>query len=135
MIKKIDHIAFASLVGDEMVKLFTDLLQIPLENKELVESQQVNTFFMPIGETHLEVLESTKEGSNVDKFLQNRGEGIHHIAFETDNILQEMERISALGFTFTLAEPGIGAGNKLVNFIHPKHTHGILVELCEYINK
>lgn len=100
--------------------------------REKVESEGVSTSFFKIGETKIELLEATKADSAIQKFIEKRGEGIHHIAFEVQDIYEEVERLSSEGF-LVLNAPRPGADNKLVAFLHPKSTNGILVEICQEI--
>jgi methylmalonyl-CoA/ethylmalonyl-CoA epimerase len=98
---------------------------------EPVASEQVNTAFFKKGETKVELLESTTDDGVINRFIQKKGEGIHHIAFEVDNIYEEMSRLKAEGFVLLSEEPKSGADNKLVCFLHPKNTNGVLIELCQ----
>ena len=101
---------------------------------ESVESEGVNTSFFQTGESKIELLEATKPESAIAKFIEKKGEGIHHIAFAVKDIKAEMTRLSNEGFTILNEEPKMGADNKLVCFIHPKNTKGVLVELCQEID-
>ncbi|NUN99198.1 MAG: methylmalonyl-CoA epimerase [Saprospiraceae bacterium] len=112
---------FAKLLGEEHYKM------------EEVASEGVNTSFFRIGESKVELLEATNPDSPIAKFIEKRGEGIHHIAFEVADIYAEMARLQAEGFTLLNAEPKRGADNKLVCFLHPKSANGVLVELCQSI--
>ncbi|MBC7557101.1 MAG: methylmalonyl-CoA epimerase, partial [Chryseobacterium sp.] len=100
-----------------------------------VESEGVSTSFFMLGETKIELLQATNEDSAIAKFIDKKGEGIHHIAYAVDNILTEMERLKAEGFEILNKEPKHGADNKLICFLHPKSTNGILVELCQERDK
>jgi methylmalonyl-CoA/ethylmalonyl-CoA epimerase len=132
--KKIEHIGIA--VKDLKVsnQLFQKLLGKNLYKEELVEGEGVKTSFFMIGETKIELLEATRENSPIAKYLNKRGEGIHHIAFDVEDIYQEMERLKNEGFEILNDIPKSGADNKLVVFLHPKTTSGVLVELCQDIN-
>jgi methylmalonyl-CoA/ethylmalonyl-CoA epimerase len=99
-----------------------------------VESEGVNTAFFRTGESKVELLEACREDSPIAKFIEKKGEGIHHVAFEVENIRAEMKRLAALGFTLLSEEPKKGADNKLICFLHPKNTNGVLVELCQEIS-
>ena len=100
---------------------------------EVVESEGVSTSFFKIGESKIELLEATKEDSPIAKFIEKRGEGVHHIAFDVEDIEKEMKRLSEEGFTILNEKPKKGADNKLVCFLHPKSTNGVLIELCQEI--
>ena len=128
---KVEHIGIAvkSLAGS--VPLFETLLNSPCYKQEEVASEQVTTAFFKTGDTKIELLESTDPDGVVARFLEKKGEGIHHIAFEVENIEAEMKRLSALGFQLLNEAPKRGADNKLVCFLHPKTTNGVLIELCQ----
>ncbi len=134
MIMKIEHIGIAVKDIDGANKLFAALLGTPHYKTERVESEKVSTSFYKVGESKIELLESSDPNSAIAKFIEKRGEGIHHIAFEVEDILAEMKRLKEQGFVFTRDEPFPGADNKLVCFLHPKSTNGVLVELCQEIN-
>ena len=133
--KKIEHIGiavkslgqanelFASLFGDEHYKI------------EAVESEGVSTSFFRLGDTKIELLEATSQDSAIAKFIEKRGEGIHHIAFEVEDIEAEMQRLQQKGFVLLNEKPKLGADNKLICFLHPKSTQGVLVELCQEIKE
>ncbi|WP_209389147.1 methylmalonyl-CoA epimerase [Chryseobacterium sp. RR2-3-20] len=128
---KLEHIGIAvkSLgVSDE---LFAKLLGKEHYKKESVEREGVITSFYEVGESKIELLEASKEESAISKFIDKKGEGIHHLAFGVVNILEEVERLKKEGFIFISEEPKEGADNKLVVFLHPKSTNGVLVELCQ----
>lgn len=128
---KLEHIGIAvkSLgVSDE---LFTNLLGKESYKKEAVEREGVVTSFYTAGESKIELLEASKEESPISKFIDKKGEGIHHLAFGVENILEEIDRLKKEGFYFISEEPKEGADNKLVVFLHPKCTNGVLVELCQ----
>ncbi|MDQ0595569.1 methylmalonyl-CoA/ethylmalonyl-CoA epimerase [Chryseobacterium ginsenosidimutans] len=128
---KLEHIGIAvkSLgVSDE---LFAKLLGKESYKKESVEREGVVTSFYETGESKIELLEASKEDSPISKFIDKKGEGIHHLAFGVENILEEIERLKKEGFQFISEEPKEGADNKLVAFLHPKSTNGVLVELCQ----
>lgn len=130
MIKKIEHIGIA-VKSLEAQKIFEKILNYPAYKQESVEREKVNVSFFMVGESKLELLESSDAEGTIAKYIEKRGEGIHHIALATDNILLEMERLKKEGFEFIYPEPKNGADNQLINFIHPKFTHGVLIELCE----
>ena len=132
---KIEHIGIAVKDIDAANKLFAALLGSPHYKTEGVESEKVSTSFYKIGESKIELLEASDPNSAIAKFIEKRGEGIHHIAFEVEDIMAEMKRLKDLGFLFTRDEPFPGADNKVVCFLHPKSTNGVLVELCQEIRK
>lgn len=128
---KLEHIGIAvkSLgVSDE---LFTKLLGKESYKKETVEREGVVTSFYETGESKIELLEASKEESPISKFIDKKGEGIHHLAFGVENIVEEVKRLKKEGFQFISEEPKEGADNKLVVFLHPKSTNGVLIELCQ----
>ncbi|EFK37037.1 4-hydroxyphenylpyruvate dioxygenase and related hemolysins [Chryseobacterium gleum] len=128
---KLEHIGIAvkSLgVSDE---LFAKLLGKESYKKETVEREGVVTSFYETGESKIELLEASNPESPISKFIDKKGEGIHHLAFGVENILEEVERLKKEGFQFISEEPKEGADNKLVVFLHPKSTNGVLVELCQ----
>lgn len=114
-------------------KLFADLLQTAPYKEEEVESEAVKTSFFLLGDTKVELLEATAAHSAIAKFIAKRGEGIHHIAFEVEDIYKEMARLREAGYRVLNKQPKRGADNKLVCFVHPKDAHGVLVELCQTI--
>lgn len=130
---RIEHIGIAVKQLDEAIPLYEQLLNTPCYKTEAVQSENVNTAFFKTGESKIELLEGTAPESTISKFIDKKGEGIHHIAFEVENIHAEMKRLAALGFEILNAEPKKGADNKLVCFLHPKTTKGVLVELCQEI--
>ena len=130
---RIEHIGIAVKQLDEAIPLYEQLLNTPCYKTEAVQSENVNTAFFKTGESKIELLEGTAPESAISKFIDKKGEGIHHIAFEVENIHAEMKRLAALGFEILNAEPKKGADNKLVCFLHPKTTKGVLVELCQEI--
>jgi methylmalonyl-CoA/ethylmalonyl-CoA epimerase len=128
---KIEHIGIAVKNLAQSNELFAKLLGTPHYKTEVVESEGVSTSFFLTGENKIELLEATNPESPIAKFIEKRGEGIHHIAFDVDDIVAEMKRLEAEGFTLLNKEPKPGADNKLVCFLHPKGTNGVLVELCQ----
>ena len=132
--QKIEHIGIAVKSISESVTLFEKLLNSQCYKKELVESEKVNTAFFLKGESKIELLESTSQDGVITKFIEKKGEGIHHIAFQVNNIEQEMERLKKQGFSFLNEKPKMGADNKLVCFLNPKTSNGILIELCQDIS-
>jgi methylmalonyl-CoA/ethylmalonyl-CoA epimerase len=128
--KKVDHIGIVVKNLGNSVPLFEKLLNSKCYKTEEVESEKVNTAFFNNGETKIELLESTDPEGIVARFLEKKGEGLHHIAFEVDDIEAEMERLKNEGFVLLNDKPRPGADNKLVCFLHPKSTNGVLIELC-----
>ena len=130
-VKNIEHIGIAVKQLKESNLLFEKLLGVPPYKEESVASENVITSFFKTGETKIELLESSHADSAISKFIEKRGEGIHHIAFEVDDIITEMNRMEKEGFILLNKEPKKGADNKLVCFLHPKSTNAVLVELCQ----
>ena len=130
---RVEHIGIAVNNLEISVPLFEKLLNTICYKKEAVESEGVNTAFFQKGETKIELLEATKEESPIAKFLDKKGEGMHHIAFDVEDIEAEMKRLKDEGFVLLNDKPKHGADNKLVCFLHPKGTNGVLIELCQEI--
>ncbi len=128
---KIEHIAIAVKSLDESIPLYEKLLGTPCYKKEEVESEEVNTAFFKTGESKIELLESRSKDGIINRFIEKKGEGMHHIAFAVDDIIKEILRLKAAGFEFINEEPKRGADNKLICFLHPKTTNGVLIELCQ----
>ena len=128
--KKVEHIGLAVRSLDLSVPLFEKLLNTPCYKRETVESEQVDTAFFLQGDTKIELLQSQNPEGVIARFIEKKGEGMHHIAFEVDDILVEMKRLREAGFELLNPEPKKGADNKLICFLHPKSTGGVLVELC-----
>jgi methylmalonyl-CoA/ethylmalonyl-CoA epimerase len=128
---RVEHIGIAIKELQNSIPLFEQLLNTPCYKTESVASENVNTAFFQTGESKIELLEGTTETSPISKFIAKKGEGIHHIAFEVENIEAEMKRLAALGFELLNETPKNGADNKLVCFLHPKTTNGVLIELCQ----
>lgn len=128
---KVEHIGIAVKSLTEAVPLFEKLLNSACYKTEAVASENVATAFFQKGETKIELLESTAEDGVISKFIQRKGEGIHHIAFEVPDIFLEMQRLKEEGFTILNETPKNGADNKLVCFLHPKDTTSVLIELCQ----
>lgn len=131
MIKKIEHIGIAVKNIEQSNELFKKLFGKEHYKVEKVESEGVSTSFFLLGETKIELLQASNENSAIAKFIEKKGEGIHHIAYEVDNIDNEMERLKKEGFELINIQPKDGADNKRICFLHPKTTNGVLVELCE----
>jgi methylmalonyl-CoA/ethylmalonyl-CoA epimerase len=130
---KIEHIGIAVKDFTKAIPLFEKLLDTPCYKTETVESEQVNTAFFQKGESKIELLESTDPDGVIARFIGKKGEGMHHIAFEVADIVSEMARLKAEGFVLLNEEPKKGADNKLVCFLHPRDTNGVLVELCQEV--
>lgn len=128
---KIEHLGIAVKELKNAIPLFEQLLNTPCYKTEVVETEGVSTAFFQTGDSKIELLEATNAGSPIAKFVEKKGEGIHHIAFEVENIEAEMKRLAALGFELLNETPKNGADNKLVCFLHPKSTNGVLIELCQ----
>lgn len=131
--KKIEHLGIAVKDLESANQLYAKLLGHEPYKLEKVASEHVSTSFFAIGESKIELLESTDPSSAISKFIEKRGEGIHHVAFEVDDIRSEMIRLKEAGFVLLNEEPKLGADNKLVCFIHPKSSNGVLLELCQEI--
>ena len=127
--KKIDHIGIAVKKLSVSIPLFEKLLNTHCYKTEAVDSEQTNTAFFKSGNSKIELLEAFSPVSVINKFIEKKGEGMHHIAFEVDDIEKEMKRMESEGFRLINKEPKPGADNKLVCFLHPKDTNGVLVEL------
>ncbi|VAW10941.1 Lactoylglutathione lyase and related lyases [hydrothermal vent metagenome] len=133
-IKKIEHIGIAVKNLEVSNALFEKLLGVPSYKIETVLSEGVRTSFFKAGPNKLELLEATDENGPIAKYLEKRGEGIHHIAFEVEDIVAEVKRLKKEGFKILNETPKKGADNKLVVFVHPKSANGVLVELCQEIS-
>ncbi|SFW82663.1 methylmalonyl-CoA epimerase [Chitinophaga sancti] len=130
---KVEHIGIAVQSLQKSIPLFEALLNTSCYKQEQVDSEAVRTAFFRKGETKVELLEPTNPESVIARFLEKKGEGMHHIAFDVADIHTEMARLAAAGFTLLNPEPKKGADNKLVCFLHPKDTSGVLIELCQEI--
>ena len=129
--QKIEHIGIAVKELSTSIPLFEKLLNSQCYKTENVTSENVNTAFFKKGETKIELLESTSADGLIAKYIDKKGEGLHHIAFDVTDIFAEMERLKKEGFVLLNEQPKTGADNKLVCFLHPKGTNGVLVELCQ----
>jgi len=132
---KIEHIGIAVKDLEQSNNLFTKLFGKTPYKLEKVESENVSTSFFMMGENKIELLEATDSGSPIAKFIEKKGEGIHHIAFEVKDIFAEMKRLQNEGFILLSEQPKKGADNKLICFLHPKDTNGVLIELCQEVHK
>jgi methylmalonyl-CoA/ethylmalonyl-CoA epimerase len=130
---KVEHIGIAVKSLEQSIPLFEKLLNTSCYKKEEVASENVNTAFFQKGETKVELLESTRAEGVIQKYIEKKGEGMHHIAFDVQDIYAEMQRLKAEGFILLNEQPKKGADNKLVCFLHPKSTNGVLLELCQEI--
>ena len=133
MLENIEHIGIAVKNAEESMKLFNALLNTKPYKEEAVISENVRTIFYKTGETKIELLESSNDESAIAKFIEKKCEGIHHIAFAVKDIYTEIERLKAEGFVFVNETPKKGADNKLIVFLHPKSSNGVLIELCQEI--
>jgi methylmalonyl-CoA/ethylmalonyl-CoA epimerase len=131
MITKIDHLGIAVRSIDEALPYYESILGLKCEGREEVESQQVKTAFFAAGDVHIELLEPTSDESPIAKFLDKNGPGIHHIAFATDDIHGQLSQAKGHGARLIHEVPFAGAGEKLVAFLHPKSTFGVLTEFCQ----
>lgn len=128
---KIEHLGIAVEDLKSSIPLFEQLLSTPCYKTETVENEGVTTAFFQTGESKIELLEGTRADSPIRKFIEKKGQGIHHIAFAVENIEAEMKRLAALGFELLSEQPKNGADNKVICFLHPKTTNGVLIELCQ----
>ncbi len=133
--KKIEHIGIAVKDLETSNALFAKLFGKPHYKIETVASEGVNTSFFKVGPNKIELLEATKEDSPIAKFIEKKGEGVHHIAFDVKDIYTEIKRLKKEGFMVLNETPKKGADNKLVAFLHPKSSNGVLIELCQEINE
>ena len=131
MIEKIDHIGVAVKSIDESMKVYTEILGLKVTGIETVEEQKVKTACIPIGESEIELLESTSPDGPIAKFIEKRGEGIQHIALRVDNLEAKLKELKEKGVRLIDENPRLGAGGAKIAFIHPKDTKGVLIELCE----
>jgi methylmalonyl-CoA/ethylmalonyl-CoA epimerase len=131
--QKVEHIGIAVKGLSASIPLFEILLNTDCYKTEIVESENVKTAFFKKGETKIELIESLSANGVIAKYIEKRGEGLHHIAFEVIDIKAEMQRLSEAGFQLLNTVPKIGADNKLICFLHPKNTNGVLIELCQNI--
>lgn len=128
---KIEHLGIAVKDIEASNKIFEDMLGTAPYKQEAVESEGVITSFFKMGESKIELLQATNDESPIRKFVEKRGEGMHHIAFAVDDIQAEIDRLTALGYRMIHEKPKAGADNKLIAFLHPKSSNGVLVELCQ----
>jgi len=128
---KIDHLGIAVNSIDEGKNFFSDILGLEFEGTETVAEQKVTTAFFPVGDSEVELLESTAPDGPVAKYIEKKGEGIQHIAFRVENIEDALSELKEKGIRLIDETPRKGAGGAKIAFLHPKSTHGVLVELCE----
>ena len=128
---KIDHLGIAVNSIEEAKKLFHDILGLTFEGTETVQEQKVTTAFFPVGDSEVELLESTAPDGPIAKYLEKRGEGIQHIAFRVDNLEEALAELKEKGIRLIDEKPRQGAGGAKIAFLHPKSTHGVLIELSE----
>ena len=131
MITKIDHLGIAVKSLDDAINYYQNVLGLVCEGREEVESQKVRTAFFAAGDVHIELLEPTADDSPIAKFLEKNGPGIHHVAFATDDIAGQLAQAKDQGARLIHEVPFPGAGDKLVAFLHPKSTFGVLTEFCQ----
>jgi len=131
MLNKIEHLGIAVKSIAASAKMYEALLGKPSYKTEIVDSEGVSTMFFQIGDSKIELLEATNPESPIAKFIEKKGEGLHHIAYDVDDIEAELERLEAEGFELIHKSPKDGADSKRIAFLHPKSTGGVLVELCE----
>lgn len=131
MIKKIDHLGIAVLDAARALATFSDALGLRLEQVEDIPSQQLRSYHLRVGDSHLELLVPTDPSSTIAKFLDKKGPGFHHVAFEVDDIEAERDRLVGAGLEPLSEEPFLGAGGKRVLFFHPRTTGGVLLEICQ----
>lgn len=131
MVSKVDHIGIAVSNLDEAIKLYKDVMELELHGTEVVEEQKVKVAFLPVGDTEIELLESTSKEGPIAKFIEAKGQGIQHIAFRVDDIEAALEEMKAKGMRLIDEKPRYGAGGARIAFLHPKSTNGVLIELCE----
>jgi len=134
MPKNVNHIGIAVRNIEETAKFYSKL-GLEIESIEIVESQKVRVAFIPVGNVRIELLEPTSDQSTITKFIEKKGEGIHHIALSTDNLAERLKEIEKKGIRLIDTTPRKGAHNANIAFLHPKSTHGILLELCEEKSK
>jgi methylmalonyl-CoA/ethylmalonyl-CoA epimerase len=132
---KIEHIGIAVANLEASEALFTKLLGVPPYKREVVESEHVITSFFKVGEVKIELLAAQNQQSTIAKFIEKKGEGLHHLAFEVDNLSQALEQKSSDGFELIHSQPKPGADGKIIAFLHPKSTNSVLTELCQTVNK
>lgn len=131
MVGKVDHIGIAVKDLDETLKFYTEVLGMDLQGIETVEEQKVKVAFLPIGDTEMELLESTDKEGPIARYIDKKGEGVQHIAYKVDDIEKAIEEMKEKGIRMIDEKPRYGAGGAKIAFLHPKSTHGVLIELCQ----
>jgi methylmalonyl-CoA/ethylmalonyl-CoA epimerase len=131
--KKLDHVGIAVKSLKDAIPVFEAIMNTKVYKEEDVVEQQVKTVFLQAGESKVELLAALNDESAIAKFLNKRGEGVHHLAFEVDDIFEEIKRLQALGYELINPEPRKGADDKWIAFLHPKNTNGVLIEICQEI--
>lgn len=131
MVRKVDHVGIAVSNLDEAIKLYKDVLGLELHGVEVVEEQKVKVAFLPVGGTEVELLESTSPEGPIARYIEAKGQGIQHIAFQVDDIEAALEEMKSKGMRLIDEKPRYGAGGAKIAFLHPKSTNGVLIELCE----
>ncbi|MTI46504.1 methylmalonyl-CoA epimerase [Sporosalibacterium faouarense] len=131
MVKKVDHIGIAVKDLEETLKFYQEILGMDLQGTEIVEEQKVKVAFLPIGDTEVELLESTDKEGPIAKYVEKKGQGVQHIAYRVENIEKAIEEMKEKGIRMIDEKPRYGAGGAKIAFAHPKSTHGVLIELCE----
>jgi methylmalonyl-CoA/ethylmalonyl-CoA epimerase len=131
MVTKIDHIGIAVKNLEESLKFYEDVLGIKCVSQEVVEEQKVKVAFLPVGDTEVELLESTSEDGPIARFIEKKGEGIQHLAFKVDNIEEAIAELQEKGIKMIDEKPRYGAGGARIAFLHPKSTSGVLIEISE----
>lgn len=131
MFEKVDHIGIAVANLEEALKLYRDQLGLECKGTEVVEEQKVKVAFLPVGESKIELLESTDPEGPVGKFIEKKGAGVHHLSFRVSNIEEKLEQLKQQGVELIDQKPRYGAGGAKIAFLHPKSTGGVLIEICE----
>ncbi|KPU26609.1 methylmalonyl-CoA epimerase [Caloranaerobacter sp. TR13] len=131
MVKKVDHIGIAVKNLEETLKFYQEVLGLELDGIEVVEEQKVKVAFLPIGDTEIELLESTDKEGPIARYIEKKGEGIQHIAYRVDDIEKAIEEMKSKGIRMIDEKPRYGAGGAKIAFLHPKSTYGVLIELCQ----
>ncbi|WP_026903656.1 methylmalonyl-CoA epimerase [Pedobacter glucosidilyticus] len=131
--KKLDHVGIAVQNLKDAIPVFEAVMNTKVYKEEDVPEQQVRTVFLQAGESKIELLEALSDESAIAKFINKKGEGVHHLAFEVDDIFEEIKRLQALGYELINPEPRKGADDKWIAFLHPKNTKGVLIEICQQI--
>jgi len=135
MIKQIDHIGIAVKDLEKQIKIYSDILGIAPEKTEIIEEQKVTVAMFSVGEIRIELLQAISEDSPVAKFIEKRGEGIHHIAYRVDDIDDQLRKLKEKNIVLIDEQPKIGADGNLIAFIHPQSTSGVLTEICQMKDK